>query len=896
MHQPSDGRDSESTLDLTRTVTALWHAVLAPGQQPAETIKTRPDRTATPSNLVVREHRVAAPGEAASDLAPDYELLAKLGEGGMGVVYTARQTSVDRTVALKMIRPGLAGDEASCVKFLSEAAVTGDLDHPNIVPIHDLGTSATGALFYAMKRVQGTAWHEIIADKSLAENLEILLRVADAVAFAHSRGVIHRDLKPQNVMLGDFGEVLVMDWGLAVSVDPQGKAERLDQHSACAGTPAYMAPEMALGEAARIGKASDVYLLGAILHEIIAGVRPHAGTTVIEALTRAAGNVIDPGRAQGELRAIALQAMATDPQQRYPSVKAFQQALREYEAHAESIRLAERAAGELAEAERTRSYDDFSRALSGFQEALTLWPGNARAREGVLAGKSAFASCAMANGDLDLAASQLDPDEAQHRALAERVAAAQRERTARQRRLKVLTRAAVALVGSVLVILLVSFLWISAEQRRTEAARTLAEDEARRAQAINEFLQEMLAAADPFESGQTITVLEVMDEAAKKVDEKFAGDPKVRADVHLTLGKTYMSLGQYERSESHLLAAHDLRREIYSQESREYIEGVNIWVDLLGWQGRFDEAESAAVEALQLSRRVFGPDHGTTLVALNNLATVLADLGRSAEAADMQRESLETSRRVHGPDHQITRMALSNLGAVLADQGRYAEAEEVLAEVFEICRRAMGPEHPETLYMMNNLATIYYYQEKYAEAEDLHRQTLEIRERVLGAEHPLTLLSLNNLANSIKGPERIAETTALNEKVLAARQRVLGPDHPATIASMNNLAQNFDRVGRHAEAYQLLKGALELYETTLGQQHPRTAVTMCNLGRNLLHQGRPADAVAIYRRALAVQESVIGIDHPHTLATLRDLAEALTVLGEHQEADQIRQQIQEIED
>ena len=133
----------------------------------------------------------------------------------MGVVYAARQSSIARTVALKMLKADDA-DAAQRDKFISEAVVTGELDHPNIVPIYDLGANDEGALFYSMKRVKGTPWHKVHPrQRSLDENLNILLRVADAVAFAHANGVIHRDLKPENVMLGDFGEVLVMDWGLA---------------------------------------------------------------------------------------------------------------------------------------------------------------------------------------------------------------------------------------------------------------------------------------------------------------------------------------------------------------------------------------------------------------------------------------------------------------------------------------------------------------------------------------------------------------------------------------------------------------------------------------------------------------------------------------------------------
>ena len=163
-------------------------------------------------------------------------------------------------------------------KFLSEAVVTGDLDHPNIVPIYELGTNEDNALFYSMKRVQGTPWSKVHRrEERWTENLEILMKVADAVAFAHANGVVHRDLKPENVMLGDFGEVLVMDWGLALATASFRHADFVTGPDSMGGTPAYMAPEMATGPFELIGPASDIYLLGALLFEIVTGLPPHNG-------------------------------------------------------------------------------------------------------------------------------------------------------------------------------------------------------------------------------------------------------------------------------------------------------------------------------------------------------------------------------------------------------------------------------------------------------------------------------------------------------------------------------------------------------------------------------------------------------------------------------------------
>ncbi|MFH0910176.1 MAG: bifunctional serine/threonine-protein kinase/formylglycine-generating enzyme family protein [Planctomycetota bacterium] len=420
--------------------------------------------------LAVKSRSLRGAGERLSDrTSPDYEILRLLGEGGMGVVYEARQTAVDRTVALKMIRTDVAVKESAQAKFLAEGAVTGELDHPNIVPIYDMGTNEEGLLFYAMKRVQGVPWDRVIAEKPLSENLEILLRVCDGVAFAHSRGIVHRDLKPENIMLGSFGEVLIMDWGLAVSVERGGKAGTVTAANALAGTPAYMAPEMALGDAEHVGLPSDIYLLGAILYEIVTGRRPHAGKSLRDCLRAASENVIQPGQGDRELIPIALQAMEYDPRERYKSVQAFQGAIREYRAHAESITLTRRAEEDLHKATGSRNYDDFTQALYRLREAINLWEENRAARNALSGAHHAYAVCAFEKGDYDLAWSLLNPLDAVHLDLIGAVRMARWRRDIRARRMRLLKISAGTLSVFVLGALVVIVYWALSERTAFQA-------------------------------------------------------------------------------------------------------------------------------------------------------------------------------------------------------------------------------------------------------------------------------------------------------------------------------------------------------------------------------------------------------------------------------------------
>lgn len=440
-----------------------------------EITRTRNDQTLVINSRAVRESpkRAGISNNAAPSLA-DYELISLLGEGGMGVVYTARQASIDRTVAVKMLKPGHSKNRDLQQKFLAEAVVTGDLDHPNIVPMYDLGKNEAGDLFYAMKRVQGTPWHKVIAAKSQTENVEILLKAADAVAFAHSRGVIHRDLKPENIMLGEFGEVLVMDWGLAYSTAAFRKSASITQTSSMGGSPAYMAPEMATGPIDRITFASDIYLLGAILYEILTGRPPHSGGNVTKCLMAAARNEIVPTDKTGELVEVARRAMSTQPLARYRTVAEFQAAIRECLAHSESLSLAHRAEQELTKAREVGDYQNYSRALFGFEEAFALWEQNERARDGIHSARLAYAAAAFEKGDFDLAAGLLDRALPEHVALGERIRLAQIEREARKMRLRRAKRFVALLAAAVFVIAGAAYVGIRAQRDRALDAEELA--------------------------------------------------------------------------------------------------------------------------------------------------------------------------------------------------------------------------------------------------------------------------------------------------------------------------------------------------------------------------------------------------------------------------------------
>ncbi len=338
---PDTDREATIDCDIEQTIVQQWHNTITDENAPDLTLKSDPNQTMILDFDYSLKEREVAHEDKEGDETPDYVREHLLGEGGIGQVYSARQQSINRQVAIKILKKRAARRDSARDLFVAEGMITGELDHPAIVPVYDLALEDAKTRFYVMKQVQGIEWADRIHENSLRENLDILLRVADAIAMAHSRWIIHRDLKPANVMLGEFGEVLVMDWGLAAPTSDNPRRKTLPR-ARFGGTPSYMAPEMASGPVDVVDRRSDVYLLGAILFEILTGSPPHTPKTVKQCLIAAANNEISDCSQTGLLVDTARKAMATSLDERHQSVSDFQGAVRVYFQHLESISLAER--------------------------------------------------------------------------------------------------------------------------------------------------------------------------------------------------------------------------------------------------------------------------------------------------------------------------------------------------------------------------------------------------------------------------------------------------------------------------------------------------------------------------------------------------------------------------
>jgi tRNA A-37 threonylcarbamoyl transferase component Bud32 len=374
-------------------------------RNPGSTIVPSTPGLSTPDPQAI----LALLGSGATIRADRVALEGTLGEGGMGVVRLGRQHALDRLVAVKSLKPDFR-DPRSIERLLREAWVTGHLDHPNVVPVYDIVRDGDGSPLIVLKKIEGVEWGKLMHDRDevakrfgtddlLEWNLGVALQVCNAVSYAHSKHVLHRDLKPENVMIGAFGEVYVCDWGLAVLLEDDGN-RRLPLAAdarAMAGTPHYMAPEMLGGAESLLSERTDVYLLGAVLYEILTGNPPHRGETFLQIVASVVRSEPEIGPdVPSELAAIAKKALEREPADRYESVEQLRVAIRNALRHRDADRVAARgnaALASLLELVETakKSGDDHTDAVfrkfvecrAGFGGALDIWAEHPTSIEGL---------------------------------------------------------------------------------------------------------------------------------------------------------------------------------------------------------------------------------------------------------------------------------------------------------------------------------------------------------------------------------------------------------------------------------------------------------------------------------------------------------------------------------
>jgi len=769
------------------------------------------------------------PGGNAGRVGP-YRLMRSIGSGGMGTVYLARRDDeqYERLVAVKVLRWGLDTREAR-LQFLAERQILARLEHPNIARLYDGGTTAEGRPYLVMELVEGLHVdrycdrHRLTIDR----RLDLFRRICGAVQYAHQNLLVHRDLKPGNILVTADGEPKLLDFGIAKRLEGE---DREDGGFLRVMTPLYASPEQVGGKA--ITTASDIYSLGVLLYELLAGRLPYR-------LASASDSTV----------AAAIVNQEPEP----PS-----QAL----LHPRSPGAVAEPSPEAIAAARGTSPRALARQLRGDLDHILL---RALHKDP----QSRYASVALLCQDVE-----------SH--LAHRPVAA-RPNTLLYRTRKLVRRNRTAAAAAMAVVLLGIGLLVSSAVQERRVAR-----ERDKARYTLSFLVDTFKQADPYARGARLTTREILDEGASRVSRELTGQPDVQAELMDSIGEVALGLGRFDQAQPLLERALELRRGTFGPESLP----VAMSLEHLGLlkQQRSERAAAEALlrQALALKRRLLGDRDLAVAKTLNELGDVVAGEVRYVDAEKLHQEALSIAREKEGPVGPTVAASILGLGKRKKDLGDPEAAEGLYRQGLEIERRALGSQAPQLYRDQTTLADILIDAGKYQAAEPLLRQSLEVQRRILGHEHPDVVLTLNDLGLSVQRLGRFVEAEVLYHEALQIARRQFGPTHWQVADILCNLGSTLvgqDQPAPIREGIPYYEEALAIRRQNLGERDPQVAQMLLLLA-GAYRALREADkALPLAKQSLDILAHTEGPNHLHVAYALREIGTDYVYLSRHAEAE-----------
>jgi tetratricopeptide (TPR) repeat protein len=810
-----------------------------------------------------------------------FKLLNILGEGGMGIVYLAEQQDpISRKVALKVIKPGMDSKRV-ITRFETERQALALLDHPNIAHVYDAGTTEAGRPYFVMEYVKGLSITEHCDHYKLTieERLRLFQQVCHAVHHAHQKGIIHRDIKPSNILVSMQEEKAVpkiIDFGVAKALSqPLTERTLATEDSQLLGTPEYMSPEQADMATEDIDTRSDIYSLGVLLYVLLTGVLPFDSDTF-----------------------------------RKGGLENIRQIIRETDPKTPSTRLSKlgKEARKIAENRRAEIHT----LTKHLKKELEWVPLKAMQKERT----DRYRSASELGDDIEnyLTGSPL---------IAGPPCTRYKVKKFVQRNRILVGGIAAVLIALILGVVGITIFAIKAERSRAEA------------QMFADFLEnDVLGSAEQANLEET-TVIYTLDAASKSLAAgRFKDKPLIEARIYLTLGTTYMRLGEYEKAEQHARRASEIYRQHLGEVHPDTLEAMGRIAWVCHKQGRSREMEQIYNRVLQLGKGVLSVERqvdvknmlGAAYLGLGeykkaellydeilqivqseleedfwllpyikaNLAGTYRCQGRYNKAEQLFKELIRADEE--SEDYAGIKPGLyRSLGVTYKEQGRYGEAEKLLKDALKEIRQKRGYRHPITLPFILPLAELHVEQERYDEAEVLLQEALSIAREKMGPEQRSTLNLMNAYAvlHTKKGQYDQAEK--LFDEALQGRQLELGDNYPDTLETINDLGILYRQQKHYEQAEKLLAEALEKRKAKLGEDHPHTLQTMHELAVLYTEQEQYEEAEELLHKVFEGRHLKLGDQHPHTIESLNNLIELYKAWNKPEKAEEWRAKLQKIE-
>jgi len=702
------------------------------------------------------------------DAIAGYRIVGLLGEGATGMVYEAEQQQPRRRVAIKVMHRGHLVDELHTRMFQREVETLGRLKHPNIAAIYESGHTEDGRDFFAMELVRGVTLDRWLAGRpapvsrdELKLRLRIIGRLSQAVHYAHQRGVIHRDLKPTNILVVDdhavssisgqdasMPMVKVLDFGLARISDQDMPITLTTEVGMIKGTLPYMSPEQARGDVNAVDIRTDIYALGVILYELLAGQRPYEISR--KALAEAVRVICEEpprplrqswsgsGRLDTDVETIVGKALEKEPERRYESAAA------------------------LAE--------DIERHLHS-------QPINARPPSALY----------------------------QIRKFASR------------------NRALVGGAVTVLVMLLAFTITMTVQTGWIRVERDRANREATAAREVSEFLVGLFRGTDPGETrGEEVTARQLLDRGSERISE-LADQPLTQASMMETIGRVYYVMGAYDEATPLINRAVEIHEAHAGEDELALAGSLTCRAILLDLQGEPGQGEEPIRRAVEIRRRLLG-DSEPLAESLNTLGNVLWHTNRLEEAEEIHRQALAVRERIHPPMHSGIAQSLHNIGALRYFDDDPPEAERLWRRSAEIEEAIDGPDSWSLATSLHCVAIVCNDQQRHDEALQFEEQALAIREKVLGPDHPYVALSLNTMGDIYCGIGKPGEAESMIRRAVSIAEASWGPMHGELWWMKRSLIRSLVAQQKMGEAESELVAMLEAIKTAGAHPERTTAL------------------------------------------------------------------------
>ena len=708
----------------------------------------------------------------------NYKILEKIGRGGMGSVYLAERSdkTYESHVAVKILRRGLDSDDILS-RFKIERQILAQLNHPNITHLLDGGITSDGRPYFVMEYVKGKPITEYCNDNRLTieQRIELFIRICDAIAYAHQNLVIHRDLKPGNILVTEGGIVKLLDFGIAKLIDDKrNQYHTISETGQRFMTPEYSSPEQIRGK--QINTASDVYQLGLVLYKLLCDKTPFTfkddslverervileqepGKPSAVFAKKEDSNIKDisdkrsstPARIRkkikGDLDTIILRALHKEPEKRFSSV--------------------------------VEMKEDLIRYLKGL------------------------------------------PVQSQRDSLKYRT-----EKFIKRNKVPVSIAS-----GFMLALIIFGLIYNhSITDQRNQAQR-----EAMKASQVTSFLIDLFEANDPtITGGEDISAWELLEYGEERI-EILEGQPEVQAQMFDVTGQIYRKIGEFEKSENLLNNALEIRKELLGENHPETLSNYDKLGLLMSDQGRFSEAESILRNVLDIRKKNDMLKDPATADTKSNLAYVIRRIGDHNEAEELYRQSLEIRQNAYGNKHELTIESMSSLGVTLLHKPDYTEGEKIFREVLELRKELLGPVHPDLAMSYNNLGALLLLVGKFEESTGMFREALDMRKKLFGDRHPKVALTTNNLAIAYGELGNYEESESYFNEALTTRTNLFGEDNVNTAISKFSLALLNLKTNEPEEALSYSQDAYQVFLEKLSEDHSFTARSMLAMGNAYL--------------------------------------------------------------